>query len=119
KERLKFINQPREQPKEFTVQESHYFLGKRYLLRITEKGHRSNVILHHSTIELVVPQGSSLEKKKLVLYNWYRKELRKILFSIISEQEIKMQVKASSFGIRKMKTKWGSCNNHDGNIWFN
>lgn len=119
KERSKFINQPREQVKEFTTQESHYFLGKRYLLRVTESGSKSKVVLHHSHIELIVPIAATVEKKRQVLYQWYRKELRALLTRMISDWEKKMAVKVSSFGIRKMKTKWGSCNSAAGTIWFN
>lgn len=119
KERSKFINQPREQVKEFTTQESHYFLGKRYLLRVTESGSKSKVVLHHSHIELIVPIAATVEKKRQVLYQWYRKELRALLTRMISDWKKKMAVKVSSFGIRKMKTKWGSCNSAAGTIWFN
>jgi predicted metal-dependent hydrolase len=118
KERARFVNQLREEPKTYIAQESHYFMGKRYLLRVSE-GSRSKVILHHNHIELVVPKDATHEKKEAVLYRWYRVELKKELQLMVEEWESKMSVKATSFAVRKMKTKWGSCNNHDGRILFN
>lgn len=119
KERTKFLNQPREAEKLFITRESHFFLGKRYLLNAVKNSLSTKVILKHNGIELVTPPNSSIEYKQKVLYNWYRRELRKVLGEMITNWEAKMNVKSESFGIRKMKTKWGSCNNTEGNIWFN
>lgn len=43
KEQRKFINQLREQPREFINQETHYFLGTKYLMLIKE-GNRNKVV---------------------------------------------------------------------------
>lgn len=119
REQEKIISQEREGTKLMITQESHQFLGKRYLLAVTEKEARSHVVLHHNRIELIVPFGTSTEKKREVLYKWYRLRLRMILSRMISDLEAKMNVRVHSFGIRKMKTKWGSCNNRKGTILFN
>jgi predicted metal-dependent hydrolase len=118
-ERTKFLNQPREAKKLFITRESHHFFGKRYLLNSVENSLSTKVILKHNKIDLVTPPNSSIEYKQKVFYNWYRRELRKVLGEMISHWESRMNVKSESFGIRKMKTKWGSCNSTDGKIWFN
>lgn len=119
KERTKFLNQPREAEKLFISRESHYFFGKRYLLNAVDNTLSTKVVLKHNGIDLVTPSNSSIEYRQKVLYNWYRRELRKVLGEMINHWEVRMNVRSESFGIRKMKTKWGSCNNKDGNLWFN
>ena len=38
---------------------------------------------------------------------------------MIAEYESKMHVSVSDFGIKKMKTRWGTCNVVDHRIWLN
>jgi hypothetical protein len=118
KERKKIIDQERETDKDFITRESHYFLGKRYLLEISELEKRK-VVLHHSKIELFTPFPSSVESKKQVLYNWYRKELRKVVQELIEQYSKKMEISFPEFGIRHMRTKWGSCATNNRRLWFN
>lgn len=119
KEQKKIRAQEREPLHLFISGESHYLFGKRYLLKITESTSRPKVILHHSKIELVVPFNSSQIYRKEKLYQWYRKQLRKVLQEIIDKQKIIMSVHPQKFGIRKVKTKWGSCNDSTRSLWFN
>ncbi|WP_375605096.1 M48 family metallopeptidase [Flavobacterium davisii] len=115
----KIIAQKREPEYLYVTNESHYFFGKRYLLSVTESEDKPQVILHHSKIELIVPLGSTIQFKKEKLYKWYRKELQSYLLSTIEKYEKMMNVSPKSFGIRKVKTKWGSCNDETKTIWFN
>lgn len=119
KEKRKIISQKREPEYLYLTNESHYFFGKRYLLKVTESDKPSKVILHHSKIEIVVPDMSDKEFIKKKLYQWYRKQLRIYLSEKVSYYENIMNVSPESFGIRKVKTKWGSCNDISKTIWFN
>ena len=65
-----------------------------------------------------VPNGSAKEYRKAVLDEFYREELKKILPAIMSRREAQMGVKAAEWRVRKMKTKWGTCNVRDRRIWF-
>jgi predicted metal-dependent hydrolase len=38
---------------------------------------------------------------------------------VISEFELRVGVEVPKWSIRRMKTKWGSCNRETGHIWFN
>lgn len=119
RQKNKIIAQKREPEYLYVTNESHYFFGKRYLLNVTESNDKPRVILHHSKIELIVPEGSTIQYKKEKLYKWYRKELQIYLLSTIEKYEKIMNVSPKSFGIRKVKTKWGSCNDEAKTIWFN
>ena len=50
---------------------------------------------------------------------WYRKELRGRIPEIIKKWEPVLDVKVKFYGIKKMKTLWGSCNNRASRIWIN
>lgn len=119
REKKKIITQKREPEYLYVTNESHYFLGKRYLLKITESTKQSKVILHHSKIEIIVPKASDAAFIKNKLYQWYRKQLRLLLAEKIAFYKKEMNVFPQSFGIRKVKTKWGSCNDTTKALWFN
>lgn len=119
REKKKITSQKREPEYLYITNESHYFFGKRYLLKITESNKQSKILLHHSKIEMIVPDGSDKEYIKRKLYQWYRKQLRQFLFEKIEFYKDKMNVSPENFGIRKVKTKWGSCNDLAKTLWFN
>ena len=87
KQQLKLINQKRETQREYITRESHYYLGKRYLLKVIEQNAPPKVILQHSTIELYVRKGSTIEQKQIILDRWYRQQLKRILPGYIAELE--------------------------------
>lgn len=118
REQKKIRNQEREEPKLMITQESHQFFGQRYLLKVIEAG-RSKLVLKHNTIELYALPEATLEQKQRTLYNWYKKELEGKIGNLIFEYATIMNITDINFGIRKMKTKWGSCNIEKRMLWFN
>lgn len=119
KQQDKFAEQEREARREFLNRESHFFGGERYLLKIVEQDVRPHVILKHSVIEISVRPGASLAKKRDTLNNWYRSHLKELVPSLIQKWEESLGVRVNEFGIRKMKTKWGTCNPVAARIWLN
>lgn len=119
KQQEKIRSQEREAPREYLSRESHYYLGKRYLLKIKETDGISSVKLGNSALELYARKGSDLAKKREILENWYRERLKEIIPSYISKWEKVMSVKVAEFGVKKMRTKWGTCNPEAGRIWLN
>ena len=119
KQQERFRNQGREAPREYLPKESHYFQGKRYLLKIIEYDAKPKVILTHSNIELYIRPNTSTEKREEIITEWYREELKNRIPKIIEKWEKKIGVKVSEFGIKKMRTKWGTCNTEAKRIWLN
>lgn len=50
---------------------------------------------------------------------WYRKQLKEILFPLIVKWERVIGVQATKWEVKQMRTLWGSCNHRTGNIIFN
>jgi len=101
------LAQERETPREFIERESHYLWGRRYLLRVVESAASSGVEIDHRHIELRVPKGASQEKRRAILDDWYRNQLRTTAADLIQEWESRLGVVVDRFFIQRMKTKWG------------
>ena len=100
--------------------ESHYYQGKRYLLNVVYTNKKQRVIIRkNSQIDLYVREGSTKEQRKRVMMEWYRSELKKQIPALIGKWEKKIGVSVNSWGVKLMKTKWGTCNPKDKRIWFN
>jgi len=119
KQQEKICAQERESPREFLNRESHYYRGRRYLLKIVEQDAPSRVELKHSQLVLHVRPGASADKCQEALDEWYRARLKEQVAGLIDQWEKRMQVKVNEFGIKKMKTKWGTCNREARRIWLN
>jgi predicted metal-dependent hydrolase len=89
--------------------ESHFVWGKRYLLDVIEKEAVPAVELTHRKMLLQIRPGSREEKKQDILEAWHRDQLKIAAIPLIAKWEPLLAVRVSSFIVRKMKTKWGSC----------
>ena len=115
-----FEDQPRQSARELITGESHYYLGRRYLLDIVHTEKRPFIeILNKKTLVLNINENTGLEEREKLLTDWYRKEMKRILPGIIRKWEIKSDLQVNSYGIKRMKTKWGSCNPRHKRIWLN
>jgi hypothetical protein len=119
KHQARLKKQVREVSKEFISKENHTYLGKRYLLNVIELNQAPKVILKHETMELYIRPNTGVEKRMAILDDWYRQRLNELIPGLISKHEAKMKVKVSEFGVKKMKTRWGSCNVKVKRIWLN
>lgn len=119
KQQSTFKNQDRETRREFLNQESHYFKGERYLMQVIERDEKPKVVLNHSNLEMYVRPNTSTLKRKKIMDEWYRQEMKKVIPDILNKWETKIGVKANDFGVKLMRTKWGSCNIEAKRIWLN
>jgi len=119
KQQLKFRTQEREQVKDFVSRESHYFLGKRYLLKVIEHDAPPRIEIKHDTLTMFVRPATRAEKRQIILEEWYRRNLKEIAPAIIAKHEKRLKVSVKQLGVKKMKTKWGTCNCKAGRIWLN
>lgn len=120
RQRVRFQAQPRQSVRRMVSGESHYFLGQRYRLRVVEEGGAARLTLRgKATMLLNVPADSTLEKRQEILQDFYRTELKKLVPELLDKWQPVLGVKVNDWGIRRMKTKWGSCNIEARRIWLN
>ena len=71
------------------------------------------------SIELTVKPKTTIYQKQVMFEKFYREELEKIIPKLLEKWEKKVGVKVKEVRIKKMKTKWGTCNTKDKRIWLN
>ena len=120
KQRSKAAAQEKQAEREFVSGESHYFLGEEYLLNVIETTGKQHVELRNNKyLYLYARQGSSIKKREKILSEWYRQSLKEIIPPLIEKWEKIIGVSVNDFGIKLMKTRWGTCNIRDRRIWIN
>ncbi len=119
RQQTKLRNQEREAAREYISRESHYFLGKRYLLKVLEGDGKTSVTIKHDKLILQVKPATDTDQRQIVMQEWYREQLKALVPNYIAKWEKIMDVHVSEFGIKKMKTKWGTCNREAQRIWIN
>lgn len=93
--------------------------GRTLLLQLDMNGKRNSVIVTSTQIYLTVKDVNTIQKRKKVLDDWYRKALVQQLPDCIAKWELLIGVKSSGYQIRDMKTRWGTCNIRTGQVCFN
>lgn len=120
KQVAKFKEQPRQSRREMLNGESHYFLGQRYRLRVREHDAPPKVSVQgQANLDLYVRPDMDMAKREAILSRWYREQLKALIAPLLEKWQPILGVQVSDWGIKKMKTKWGSCNAASRRVWFN
>ena len=116
----RFAAQPRQSEREMVSGESHYYLGRRYRLRVVERDAPPQVRLRGaSTLELAVRPHTAAAQRLELLNQWYRRELKRLIPELIAQWEPIIGVQVAEWGVKRMKTRWGTCNITARRIWIN
>jgi predicted metal-dependent hydrolase len=119
-QKAKFVGQARQTPREYVSGESHFFLGKQYRLEVVHGDQTPHASLKgKNKIILQVRQNCTLARREEMLMDWYREELRVVSTALLANWQKKIGVQVGDWGIKRMKTRWGTCNRNAGRIWLN
>jgi len=99
--------------------EMHSYFDQQYELKCIYSNNRPKVVLNGQVLELHLKQQATLEQRKTLLETWYRAQLKNQIPSLIKKYELLMNLKVREFGVKKMKTRWGTCNPRAKRIWLN
>jgi hypothetical protein len=77
------------------------------------------VIRNKATLDLFVRTGSDRAKREQVLVAWYRERLKEAIPPLIAKWEPIIGVDVADWGVKRMKTRWGSCTIEARRIWLN
>jgi predicted metal-dependent hydrolase len=110
--------------KEFVSGESIQFLGKQYMLKITEgdEDAPASCSIHGKYLKVQVPKGlnptigSELVKEQLM--NWYKQQAAEKIPERVAKYAAKHGFIYNSVLIKEQEKRWGSCD-HLGNLRFN
>jgi predicted metal-dependent hydrolase len=120
KQQASFAAQPRQSKREMVTGESVYLWGQRYRLEVVEQyGRHGLKIKNNSKLQLTVRPGTSRQNKEKVLNAHYRDALKVKIPELLEKWQPIIGRQAAGWGVKKMKTKWGSCNIEAQRIWLN
>lgn len=119
RQRKELQDTPRQSEREMITGESHYVWGVRRRLKVVERPGRAHLEVDGERLVLYAPTDATPERRRKVLDRWYRDQLREKLPDLIACWEQRLEVSVPKWTLRRMKTKWGSCNRETRHIWFN
>jgi len=119
KKRAAFLARPYQAELAMVTGEMIEFSGQRYPLVVVEKSCVGGLRIVDGTMECTVMPGASTEKKISILHEWYRRQLQSSIPDLLVKWQPIIGVTINEWRIRRMKSRWGSCNIIDRRIWLN
>ncbi|SFW42375.1 hypothetical protein SAMN02910409_2231 [Prevotellaceae bacterium HUN156] len=115
------LSQERQDKREYVSGESHYLFGRRYLLKVISTTERTHINKKVKYLEMYVRKDSGIERRRTLMEEFYRIELRPVLETLINKWADAMDENPSSFewNILHMQKQWGSCKTETRTIQFN
>ena len=119
KSQRKIRSSPYQAPQTFQTGETHYLWGKSYKLQLNAADKPPLVEVLGDTLVLTLRAPSTIAKREQLIQSWYRSELRLRALPLIENWEKILQVKVTRLYLRRMKSRWGSCNYNKASIRLN
>ena len=104
-------------PLKYMNGEKHPLWGKEYTLQLISNENIKHALINEDILYLPVPKRSTIEKRKNILDELYRHELKKAIPETLDKCTKIVGRKPKSVTVRKMKN-WGNCK-QDGRITLN
>jgi len=109
--------QPTEQA-EYVSGERISYLGKKLLLTVEEGRGAVQLDQDRQELKVYVPRNANLKRRQTALEDFYRQELSSRLPVYLEVWQPIVGAKAKECRVRKMKSRWGSCNTRQARIWM-
>ena len=106
---------PRTPERKYVSGETHYYLGKSYLLKVSS-GTINQVKLKAGKLEVICKNDIKQDTVKKLLAKWYYQHAEKKFNTLLLESYSKFKeydFKVPQIEIRRMNKRWGSCNTID------
>ncbi|MDR0797496.1 MAG: M48 family metallopeptidase [Nitrososphaerota archaeon] len=120
KQQKKYSQQERQTKREYVSGESHYFLGNRYRLNVITSDTKPRIeVKKKNYIDMYITPQMSTEKRTRLMESFYRAELKRQIPALVNYWSKTTGLTVNEVKIKKMKTKWGTCNPEQKRIWLN
>lgn len=109
------------QPLAYTIStgERHYFQGQAYPLQLSTGARKPGVQLVSGMLAMQVRSTTTTAQRLRLLQDWYRQQLQALLPDLLARWQVVVGAQASECRIKRMKTRWGTCNPRARRIWLN
>jgi predicted metal-dependent hydrolase len=107
-------------PKEINFEEGDiiFFKGEEYELKIRIGSKKTSVIIDGQSIIVSSISKLNRTKREKAIHEFFRKHLKREIPKLIEKWEPIMGVSVAEFGVKRMKTRWGTCNIRARRIWL-
>jgi len=113
----KFAGRPAPAEARYETGETLLVWGRPYRLEVRPGG-RYALALSGDTAVLTARKGSDAARRERYVYEWYRARLTAEIARRLPAWETATGLHATSFQIKRMSTRWGTCNVKTGKLWF-
>ena len=72
-----------------------------------------------ASLDFFVRPGASQAQRAAVLDRWYREQPKALVAPMFTTWQAKLGVQGSAWGVKRTKTKWGSCTPAGRRVWLN
>tara|TARA_R110002124_G_scaffold194919_2_gene361974 strand:+ start:15794 stop:16516 length:723 start_codon:yes stop_codon:yes gene_type:complete len=104
--------------KKFKEGDAIFFKGKEYELEVRTGSNKTSVTIKDDKIILSSRKKPDQKKREKAIQDFYRAHLKEEIPKLIAKWEPVMNVSVSEFGVKRMKTRWGTCNIRVRRIWL-
>lgn len=121
RKQAQFLAQERQTHRQYISGETHFVFGKPLRLDVVQwekKVHRIELV-GSDRLRISGPTSATPEDRRRWLESWYKARLREQVAPRLSHWSSRLGVAPETWGIRTMKTKWGSCNPDKKILWLN
>lgn len=115
----KVKSQNKYQEKYYISGEIHHIKGKKYILNLINANKPKIELKEDNIIDFYVPESYTKENRENYYLKWLKKYFERELNVLFIKWENIINVRVSKITIRRMKSKWGSCNTKDKIICLN
>ena len=118
KQQAKIALEPQDIPITYSSGDTLIIFGKPYILDVVESK-KSGLNFFDGKAILYCKSNATDEQRKTIAEKAIRKALYAKIKPLCEKWERITALKASSYQIKKMKTRWGTCNTRTKKIWLN
>ena len=112
-------SQPREWSPRFEEGESVHLWGRRHTLSVVEREGKEGVSLDNDGITLFIRPRSDVARRATVVHDWQKSILHAALPVLVQKWEQRLKVRLTACHLRRMNSRWGTCNHRTGHIRLN
>ena len=117
-QRARIAAEPRIAPLTYSDGETIMIFGKPYILEVISSN-KNNFSYLLGKAELYCKPSSTPEQRKAIVEKALRESLYAKIKPLFEKWELITGLKPSSYQVKKMKTRWGTCNTRTKKIWLN
>ena len=117
-QRARIAAEPRIAPLTYSDGETIMIFGKPYILEVISSN-KNNFSYLLGKAELYCKPSSTPEQRKAIVEKALRESLYAKIKPLFEKWELITGLKASSYQVKKMKTRWGTCNTRTKKTWLN